>query len=572
MALFLECIGLDIFEDEEEGVMALCAWTTKEGRPIIGYDNTLYLYNEMGGAQLTATAKIGVESEQITVERLDSHSVGNAVWNVRVVSELDDGRRYGKRLLVKNTDGNGLAVVNLIGSDVLPSFLPDEEITMQMTAFPINVQYFKDEDDYAALYPEGANGKRLIMGDGTVIPFGLFSENDDSNEEQDKENDIVHIRGTIQGVYESIAKFKDFDENECPKFIRCVIDTEFGKLDIVHPYEILRDNNMEKVKKGCICSVNAVLSGDVAIYKYEKGIVKDHETNLHALAYSMVQGNSERIRCILSDQFHYFSEVSKKDYHEVKQFFQRIKIVQENRERIEVRFATIVDILPQDETHTEETKFEVGERCFVIRYDDEENYSAIVFIKNNENGLIQSINISNNPRYIFQVDESAPKLELFDEDSVLPDTLTSMIMRARLSLKVSDELENKDIITKIESDSSLRDHAQSGFDASMEQKDKIQAVKKALEYFYKNGFVCEAYDLNWTFCTSECFGTQSEFTRFEEYRDVIQEAGSLSQKFYMDLRAPIDDYDGYKEDVIKALACAEFLGRHLAILIKGKNK
>lgn len=572
MALFLECIGLDIFEDEEEGVMALCAWTIKEGRPIIGYDNTLYLYNEMGGAQLTATAKIGVESEQITVERLDSHSVGNAVWNVRVVSELDDGRRYEKRLLVKNTDGNGLAVVNLIGSDVLPSFLPDEEITMQMTAFPINVQYFKDEDDYAALYPEGANGKRLIMGDGTVIPFGLFSENDDSNEEQDKENDIVHIRGTIQGVYESIAKFKDFDENECPKFIRCVIDTEFGKLDIVHPYEILRENNMENVKKGCICSVNAVLSGDVAIYKYEKGIVKDHETNLHALAYSMVQGNSERIRCILSDQFHYFSEVSKKDYQEVEKFFQRIKIVHANRERIEVKFATIVKVLPQDETHSIETRFEVGERCFVIRYDNEDNYSSIVFIENDEKGLIQTIYISNNPRYIFQVDESAPIPELLDENALLPDTVTSMIMRARLNLKVSDELKNEDIVAIIERDSFLREHAQYGFDAAMEQKDKEKAVEKVLEYFYKNGFVCEAYDLDWTFCTSECFGKQSEFLNFKDNRSIIEEAASLSRNFYKDLRVSIDNFDEYKKDIIKAIACAEYLGRHLATLLKSKNR
>lgn len=563
MAVFLENIGLGFF-DEEESILGLFNMAVAKGKLLMGYNNISYINYLMGDAQLTSTAILNDEDETFNVIRTDTHGVGRSVWKVKVIDVLEEDSDY-KKIVVKNQDGTGLAVVNVIASEVLPSYLPDEEITMQMVAFPIDVQYFKDEDDYASIYPTGANGGKLLLGEGTVFPYGLL---DNKNGENSVTNDLVSVWGKIKGVYYGAAEFENYDREECPHYIRCIIETEFGELEVVHSLEVLEENNnLENIEVGCICSVQCVLSGDVAIYDYDNGIVKDHENNLHALAYSFVKGNAERIKCILSDELHYYSEVSGDEFREVDSFIEKTKRVQENRNCVKANYATIVEILPQDETHQQQTQYEVGERCLVLRYDDESEYSSIVFLENDEKGNIKTINISKNPRYIFKVDDTTSESELIDDNAVVADTLTSMIMRTRLSLKLSGDLNNEEIIEKVNNSNDLKAHAEEAVCIVLKHEDKENALKNALIYFYILGFYNALKGLKWSLEIADEFNKPVNLRHYGEFQRLMREAYDLAGRFYKDVRANEGD-ENYREELVGALALAEFLGRHLADLVR----
>ena len=48
-----------------------------------------------------------------------------------------------------HADGSGMLPIHIINADVLPSFLEDDVVSMQMCAFPLDINYYADEDDYA---------------------------------------------------------------------------------------------------------------------------------------------------------------------------------------------------------------------------------------------------------------------------------------------------------------------------------------------------------------------------------------------------------------------------------------
>lgn len=564
MAIFLENIGLGFFE-EEESILGLFKMSAAQGRAILGYNDTSYIHYVMDDAQLTTIAQLNEQKKTMNILRTDTHSLGNAIWKVRVVSVLEDEEdTHYKKIMVKNHNGRGMAVVNVIGSEVLPSYLPDEEITMQMVAFPINVQYFQDEEDYASIYPTGANGGKLMIGEGMVFPYGLL----DNEEEENRHVDLVSVWGKIKGVYKAITKFEGHEKDECPHFIRCVIETQFGDLDIVHAWEVLgENNNLDHIKPGCICAVQAVLSGDVSIYEYENGILKDHETNLHALAYAMVKGEPERIRCILSEKFSFFSETSKTAIHDIEEFVRREHYINEQWDRIEARFATIAQ-----NGENSEGLYPVGERCFVLRYGDEEEFSSIVFIENDENNNICKIHISQDPRYVFDLDMVDDELDDWDDmtdKQMLPGIQESILARARISLMVDSDLDDEEILEKVNSSDELIEHAEEAVSVILKQEDKKNALKNALIYFYILGFLCALNDLDWSLNIADEFNEPVNLHHYGAFQRITQEAFDLAGRFQKDMHVGEED-DNYREELVDALALVEFLGRHLADLVRDK--
>lgn len=61
------------------------------------------------------------------------------------------------------------------------------------------------------------------------------------------------------------------------------------------------------MRVGAVVSGICIISGDVALYEYENGIVKDLEHNLRALRYSFVHGEAERLYSILAENAVYYA-------------------------------------------------------------------------------------------------------------------------------------------------------------------------------------------------------------------------------------------------------------------------
>ena len=95
-------------------------------------------------------------------------------------------------------------------------------------------------------------------------------------------------------------------------------------------------------------------------------------------------------------------------------------------------------------------------------------------------------------------------------------------------------------------------------------------MKNALAYFYTQGCMCELYHLEWNFQEQACLHAQMNINAFGKYKETIDKALDFSLHFANDIRTPMMQYYTKKE-LITALACAEYLGRHYAGLIKNKE-
>ena len=146
MAQFLENFGLDFFTEEEETFTNLMKFVASEGKPITGYYGLPYFNHHFGEVQIILNTEHNDSGEGLSVTGLDTHASGRAVWEVRL-SEVNIDRKdkdtLSKRVVVSRMDGSGgMAVVNLVNADVMPSFLEGDTVKMQMIAFPKLIEYF----------------------------------------------------------------------------------------------------------------------------------------------------------------------------------------------------------------------------------------------------------------------------------------------------------------------------------------------------------------------------------------------------------------------------------------------
>jgi len=244
MADYLEKLGMDFFRESEESVRSLIGYVISEGKAIVGYYGYPYINCHFKDAQMIARTKRDDEAKRIEFLGMDTHSAGNCVWEVQI-GAMDIDRKdkdvLERRCAVRRReDHGGIAVVNIVNADVLPSFEEGENLTLQMVAFPEFIEYFKDEDEYVKSCPEESNGRKFLLSDGTMMPTGLFRNRSPESEDFEKDerfDDLMLVRGTVKGLRNGRLAFGDEEQNA---YIRCFIDTEFGELEILHPEALER--------------------------------------------------------------------------------------------------------------------------------------------------------------------------------------------------------------------------------------------------------------------------------------------------------------------------------------------
>ena len=407
MPVYLENLNMEFFCENEDTYGSLMGLVASEGKGIYGYYNFPYLNKHLGSVQLSLRTgyreqEEGLDGRCLQVEGMDTHTSGRSVWEVRL-HEMNIGRKDAdlleKRIVVTRMSGDGLAVVNLVNADVLPSFMKDDVIKMQMVAFPSSIEYYKDEDDYAAHQPKDKDGQKWLIGEGSVFPVGLMrNRNPKSKEFETDENldDLTTVRGVVKLLYWGKIEFEGELHNA---YLKCIVDTDFGELEIVHTVDQVAEEFRCNMEAGATVLMRGILSGDVAIYEYDKGVIRDEEHNLAAMRYMFAEGDPERIRSILSKDVKYISQ-SGEEFTGVDDVIERFKYVKKvNPNKYFAHFASISSVNDGEG----EVDYGVGKLCLILASKEENNYESIAFFDYDQEGNICRIVTTTNPRYRFSI-------------------------------------------------------------------------------------------------------------------------------------------------------------------------
>ena len=464
MALYLENFGLGFMGESEESAMGLLAHVAREGKGIRGYYGLPYFNLHYGDVQMILRTKRREDGDGLETVELDTHAQGSAIWEC-CLSGINVDRKEGdalsRRVVIKRPDGSGMAVVTLVNADVLPSFLEGDTVKMQVVGFPELIRYFEDEDAYAEMQPSMEDGKKLLLSEGGIFPNGLLKNRDPDSpdfEADDHLDDIVNIRGTVKTF--NYGKFTLNGESS-DTFVFCNIDTDYGPLQLVHTIRQVEEKQRKNMKAGAVVDFYGLLSGDVAIYEYEKGVVRDAPHDMAALRYTFSGNDPERVRSILSADCVYLTEDGG-TYTGPDAVIERLKGEQAARSKpYTVYFATVAEIMPG----VGQLEYPAGTRCLILTSDEGEGYVSLVFIDVNEEGDVRRIVKSTEPRYLFQVDETPVKKDLLEGIELPKSVAEPMLLRARFHGLIDNTVKDEDILGDTERDATYRDNARRMLDA-----------------------------------------------------------------------------------------------------------
>ncbi|MBQ9845431.1 MAG: tetratricopeptide repeat protein [Oscillospiraceae bacterium] len=450
MAMFMECFDLEFLTETEEMTEAFVRYVLSEGKPITGYTGDLYINLKCGDSEFMARNIVDHENERVEFIGMDTHSSGRAVWDVRISGinlkdDEEDDTLLKRRLVVKNKDtGDGMAVVNIVNADVLPSFLEDDIINLQMVAFARKIDYFADEDAYADSIEKGKDGKKMLLADGFIFPSGMLLNRNPNGKDYAKNNwmdDHVVIKGVVKHFYPGKTTIGGV---ECDDYVICVIDTSFGELELIHSIGQVDENQRDNMRAGAVVSGVFVLSGDAAIDDYENGIVKDEEHHLRLLRHVLTTSEDRRLNGVFADDAVYVSDWAKESFIGKQSVIERFEYL--SRTIKSKRFAHMATITEIKNDTDEKLPYEVGKRCLVMAYDEPDNYESICFIDMDKDNNISRIHFCQDSRYFFRVDKKfvAPEREFEYPDNFFEP----MLARAKYFDFIDEETEYEDVMAQ----------------------------------------------------------------------------------------------------------------------------
>lgn len=548
MPLFLENFDLEFLRESEETFAGLLRDVAQNGKAIVGY-HAPYINLHYGDVQMILRTKISEEKHSLEILDVDSHASGNAVWEARL-SDIEINRKAAdlleRRVVIKRVDGSGgMAVVSLVNADVLPSFLEDDLVKMQIVGFPELIQYFPDEDAYADSQPSLRNGQKFLLAEGSVFPSGLLKNRDpdDPNfESNERLDDIVNIRGTVKALYHGVFELGGESANT---FIRCVIDTEYGPLEIDHCLAQVDEAQRKNVRVGAIANFYGTLSGDVAIYEYEKGFIRDETHDISALRYAFCKGDAERLRCILAKDAIYLTEYDGTSCKGPDSIIERIKSVQEkDSAKRFAHLATITDVSVGDSL----LKYGVGKRCIILASEKENNYKSIAFIDTDKDGNISRIVISADPRYHFAIDKKPEYKTPLDDVEPPKSVMEPILLRARFQGILSDSVRDEQVLRYAEYAVEFEQNAHQMLAAMppAEGKHKEELFANMYGYLFAKGVEMHytrhrpggwfKKRLICSYTPSDAWDGKIQSTLSTEQNIQLQDAFDLGRQFYKDFK------------------------------------
>ena len=168
----------------------------------------------------------------------------------------------------------------------------------------------------------------------------------------------------------------------------------------MHKYEQVDEAQRDNMRAGAIVVALVYLSGDAAIYEYEKGIVKDEENSLRLIRYTMTGGDPKRLNNVLTDDVEYCSVNCNEPKYGKEDTIAFIDYVRDNR-----KGDIIIDLATITDSDKDKDQSLVGKRCLLIGYEGEEKYDAALLIEMDKDNNINKIYVDRLIGYSFEIDQ-----------------------------------------------------------------------------------------------------------------------------------------------------------------------
>lgn len=393
MPLFLHHFGTDFIHERESLCRGLMTDVLNRGKAIVGYYGLPYINQHYGWLQMVARAAPD-DTGRLVAEHYDSHCAGLYVWDVRVLHECNEGPdcdKLSRQIIVQRPDGGGLALIHVINADVLPSYAPGTMIEIQVVAFPTQISYYQDEDQYAAGIAPDDGGTTILPGTNTLIPLGLLQQEGDIIDRS-----LTQVHGTILKVLWGEIQLGDSEEKFYP-FVDCVVDTPFGKLEILHPMEDIPEDQRQYLREGCVVDATVILSGVVALYGYSHGVSRTPENDLQLFSYTLQGGDPERMKSILSPDVMFTSCPERKIVHGIDACLNAIRQMQAHSPHYKPQIATITAVPAEDPAFP-------GYPCLLLRPEAADHPAILALMRIGKDDLVNDIFITDDPEYRFVID------------------------------------------------------------------------------------------------------------------------------------------------------------------------
>lgn len=327
-----------------------------------------YINCHLGNVEIVIKYRRNGDGEE-EVYGFDTHCDGRSVWLLQIVKDLTgDGDPLCRKLLLRGKNDRDLFIADVVNADVLPSFSAGEMIRLQMIAYADEIRFSESEEACRE------NSSPEDDGTGSVFPKDAVCPVDPpANGSRHTGQEYVHVRGTIREIAWD-RSFYELDGEESRDFIRCTVKTQYGDLDIVANAGNIDRNRIRDIneKGGFIADCTARLCGDAGIYEYH-GILRNKKTNLKLVRYTLEQGDPERLRSSLADDFVYHSEISGKHVETADGFIDLLR-----QSRAEGRRRRASYAVAERCTKENDPRYPAGTGCLILTEDGDG--SSVIFV------------------------------------------------------------------------------------------------------------------------------------------------------------------------------------------------
>jgi hypothetical protein len=404
-AKYIKNFGMDNFLDDPNSKLfrALIAYVAENGKPFKGYKGT-YFYNSLGYAEFIMHCLPAPGKKQLEMVGFSTHSMNDNFWTLRVehaLKDVDDDALSMTCLFKHAEHGNGLLPIQLVHADVIPSYLQDDLVTVQVSGFPEQVEYFSDEEEYFKQGPDmgSIKGDKIHLSEGVFLAAGLLTRhivtNNDSQEENETDGDAdamvlvwAHVKDVITRPF--------MKEATVDKYLSVVVETEFGTFEFQHTLDMVTKEQQKFIKPGCVVSFLGIVSGDVAIEHYQQGAAFTEEDELRLLRYCFATKDFIRLQAALTKECScQFEDNCVRGIAKVLTVLQAISEKQVPESKTKFAVVTKADAM-----------HEIGTRCITVtlpNLDDE--IKECFFLTRNAENMITHIEITEASTFLFKEDK-----------------------------------------------------------------------------------------------------------------------------------------------------------------------
>lgn len=172
MANFFDNLGLGLINESEENFRRLALGAARDGKVIKTYSGNPYINAHYGDVDIIVRLEHNEDQNKYDIVGVDTQTAGRCVWDLRVVSDVtppEAGITEKRILAARAEDNSGMLVVNVVNSDVLPSYMEDDIVKLQVVAFATDIDYYENEEAYEAAQPDWHNGRKMMPAEGSII-------------------------------------------------------------------------------------------------------------------------------------------------------------------------------------------------------------------------------------------------------------------------------------------------------------------------------------------------------------------------------------------------------------------